>query len=101
MATPTPMDDLLVQLRRGGMSNPFYLLANQFLPRNFNDVIRWSRFVLVNSPTLFEVVRKYSTYPVTSFIVKGKVKSHEETWKKIIKKLKLKTTLEEIGSIVS
>lgn len=97
MATPTPMDDLLVQLRRGGMSNPFYLLANQFLPRNFNDVIRWSRFVLVNSPTLFEVVRKYSTYPVTSFIVKGKVKSHEETWKKVIKKLKLKTTLEEIG----
>ena len=97
MATPSPLDDLVAQLRRGGTSNPFYLLSNQFLPRNFNDVIRWSRFVLVNSPTLAEVIRKYSTYPITSFIIDSKIEAHEASWKKIIKKVKLKSFLEEAG----
>lgn len=97
MATPTPMDDLLAQTRRGGTSSPFYLLANQFLPRNFNDVIRWSRFVLVNSPTLAEVIRKYSTYPVTSFVIQSNIEAHKTSWKKIIKKVKLKSFLEDAG----
>ena len=97
MAVPTPLDDLLAQLRRGGTSNPFFLLSNQFLPRNFNDVIRWSRFVLTQSPTLSEVVRKYSTYPITSFIVESSIENHKKAWKKIIKSVKLKTVLEEAG----
>lgn len=97
MAVPTPLDDLLAQLRRGGTSNPFFLLSNQFLPRNFNDVIRWSRFVLTQSPTLSEVVRKYSTYPITSFIVESPIENHKKAWKKIIKSVKLKTVLEEAG----
>lgn len=97
MATPTPLDDLLAQLRRGGTSNPFFLLSNQFLPRNFNDVIRWSRFVLTQSPTLSEVVRKYSTYPITSFIITTPIENHKKAWKKIIKSIKLKTVLEEAG----
>lgn len=97
MATPSPLDDVLAQTRRGGASSPFYLLSNQFLPRNFNDVIRWSRFALVNSPTLAEVVRKYSTYPITSFIITSKIEAHKKSWKKIIKKVKLKSFLEEAG----
>ena len=97
MAGPTPIDDVLAQVRRGGSANPFYLLSNQYLPRNFNDVIRWSRFVLVQSPSLAEVIRKYSTYPITSFVVESKIESNEASWKKIIKKTKLKTFLEEAG----
>lgn len=97
MATPTPLDDLLAQLRRGGTPNPFFLISNQFLPRNFNDVIRWSRFVLTQSPTLSEVIRKYSTYPITSFVVESPIENHKKAWKKIIKKVKLKTVLEEAG----
>lgn len=97
MSTPSPLDDLLAQTRRGGTSSPFYLLSNQFLPRNFNDVIRWSRFVLVNSPTLSEVIRKYSTYPVTSFIIQAPIEAHKTSWKKIIKKVKLKSFLEDAG----
>lgn len=100
MSSPTAYnfyDEQFAQVRRGGYSNPFYVVSNQFLPRNFNDIIRWSRFVLTQSPTITEVVRKLSSYPITDFIIETPNEGHKKKYQEIIASIKLKHFLMEVG----
>lgn len=77
--------------------NPFFSIGNQFLPRNLHDVIRWVRFITVQSPVTTEVIRKLSTYPITSFTLDAKDPAVKAKYDEIIKTFKLKQTLHDVG----
>lgn len=77
--------------------NPFFSVGNQFLPRNLHDVIRWVRFITIQSPVTTEVLRKLATYPITDFIYSVKDEAVKEKYKALIKSFKLRTVLHDIG----
>lgn len=77
--------------------NPFYSIANQFLPRNLNDVIRWTRFITTHSPLTAEVMRKLATYPITDFVYEVKDSRVKDQYEKIEKSFKLKSVLHDVG----
>jgi hypothetical protein len=77
--------------------NPFYSVGNQFLPRNLHDVIRWVRFITIQSPVTTEVLRKLSTYPITKFVYDVKDPAVKDKYEKIERSFKLKTVLHDIG----
>ncbi len=77
--------------------NPWFNVANQFVPRNLKDLIRWVKYITLQSPTVTEVLRKFSTYPITDFVISTKSKQTKETYEGFIKNLKLKEILQDIG----
>lgn len=77
--------------------NPFFTIANQFLPRNLHDVIRWARYITLQSPVTTEVVRKLATYPITDFVIETNDERAKERYKQIFKTTKLKSALHDIG----
>lgn len=81
----------------GETPNPWFNIANQFTPRTFNDVIKWSRYITTQSPTTTEVLRKYATYPITEFIVDTKNNNLRDKYKEIFESIKLKQGLQDIG----
>lgn len=78
-------------------ANPWFNVANQFTPRNLHDIIRWARYITVQSPTTTEVVRKLSTYPVTSFQADTLDDKLRSRYQNLLKQLKLKEILQNIG----
>ncbi len=78
-------------------TNPYFTVANQFLPRNLHDVIRWSRYITSQSPVTTEVVRKLSTYPITDFVVETSSQKTKEKYDEIFTSFKLKSTLHDVG----
>ncbi len=81
----------------GQASSPWFTVANQFLPRNLHDVIRWARYITIQSPTTTEVLRKYSTYPITDFIVDSKDEKLKKRYEEVFKSFKLTQSLHDIG----
>lgn len=81
----------------GATPNPFFTVANQFLPRNLNDVIRWARFITIQSPVTTEVIRKLSTFPVTDFNVDTTEPKLKARYDEIFKVTRLKSSLHDIG----
>ena len=81
----------------GPGANPYFTMANQFLPRNLHDIIRWSRYITMQSPVTTEVIRKLSTYPITEFIVGTKNNLTKKRYEEIFKSFNLKSTLHGIG----
>lgn len=81
----------------GQSTNPWFTIANQFTPRNLHDVIRWARYIILQSPTTSEVVRKHSTYPITDFKYDTHKDSLRERYKVILKSLRLKEVLQNVG----
>jgi hypothetical protein len=77
--------------------NPFFSVGNQFLPRNLNDIIRWVRFITVQSPVTTEVIRKLATYPITSFTHSTRDPAVRKKYEEMEKAFKLKTSLADIG----
>lgn len=78
-------------------TSPFHTVANQFLPRNLHDVIRWSRYITTQSPVTTEVIRKLSTYPITDFVTDTTSQRTKEKYEEIFTSFKLKATLHDIG----
>lgn len=81
----------------GQNPSPFYTISNQFLPRNFHDVIKWSRYIISQSPTTVEVIRKMVTYPITDFLVDTENPGTKAKYKELFKSIRLKTTLQDLG----
>lgn len=81
----------------GMTKSPYFTVANQFLPRNLHDVIRWARYITLHSPVTTEVIRKLSTYPITDFVIDSENKDVLEIYNKIFKSFKLKRALHDIG----
>lgn len=91
-------DLMLQQLISGaGTPNPWFNIANQFLPRNMHDVIRWSRYITLHSPTVTEVIRKLCTYPITEFIVHTPDEKIRARYEEVFESFKLKQTLQDVG----
>ncbi len=80
-----------------GQTSPWFTVANQFIPRNLHDVIRWVRYITIQSPVTTEVIRKQSTYPITDFIVESNNEDIKEKYKSVFKSFKLKQNLQDIG----
>jgi hypothetical protein len=78
-------------------SSPWFSVSNQFLPRNLHDVIRWAKYITVQSPVTTEVIRKYATYPITDFVIKTKSEATKNKYESIFKSFKLKSALHNIG----
>lgn len=81
----------------GQTPSPWFTVANQFLPRNLHDVIRWSKYITTQSPTTTEVIRKLASYPITSFEVDSKEKTTVDKYQEVFKLLGLRQNLQEIG----
>lgn len=77
--------------------SPFFTSANQFIPRNLHDVIRWARFITMQSPVTTEVIRKLATYPITDFTVDTEKPATKSKYNEIFKSVKLKSALHDIG----
>jgi hypothetical protein len=78
-------------------SNPWFTVANQFIPRNLHDVIRWARYITTQSPVTTEIIRKYATYPITDFLVKTDSSATKEKYEEVFKTFRLKPALHNIG----
>lgn len=78
-------------------TNPYHTVANQFLPRNLHDVIRWSRYITTQSPVTTEVIRKLSTYPITDFVTDTTSEKTRLKYEEVFTSFKLKATLHDIG----
>lgn len=77
--------------------SPFFSVANQFLPRNLHDVIRWARYITTQSPVTTEVIRKLSTYPITDFLVDTEKESTRAKYRELFKSFKLRSILHDVG----
>lgn len=77
--------------------NPWFLVGNQFLPRNFIDTIRWSKYIILQSPVVAETLRKYATYPITDFSIDTKNDKVKSKYLEILKSFKMKEALMNIG----
>jgi hypothetical protein len=78
-------------------TNPYFTVANQFLPRNLHDVIRWSRYITTQSPVVTEVIRKLSTYPITDFVVDTTSQQIKEKYEEVFESFRLKPALHDVG----
>lgn len=83
--------------QQGQASSPWFTVANQFLPRNLHDVIRWARYITIQSPTTTEVIRKFATYPITTLLTDSKNDKVKEKYKEVFKSFKLRHSLIDIG----
>lgn len=77
--------------------NPYFTVAHQFLPRNLHDVIHWARYIALQSPVTTEVIRKLSTYPITSFTYSAEAPAVKSKYEEIIKSFRLRNALHDIG----
>lgn len=77
--------------------SPWFSVSNQFLPRNLHDVIRWAKYITVQSPVTTEVIRKFATYPITEFVVRTKSDATKRKYEEVFKSFKLKSALHNIG----
>lgn len=85
------------QTGAGQTPNPWFNIANQFVPRNLHDVIKWARYITLQSPTTSEVIRKLSTYPITNFNCDTTKDSVKNKYSEIFKSFKLKENLQNVG----
>lgn len=76
-------------------SSPFFTVADQFLPRNLHDIIRWSRFITLKSPVTTEVIRKYSTYPITSLVTDTDSQELKDKYESVYRSFKLIESLQD------
>lgn len=77
--------------------NPWFTIANQFVPRNLHDVIKWARYITIQSPTTSEVIRKLATYPITDFNIDTTRESVKDKYKDIFKNIRFKEVLQNVG----
>lgn len=102
MTTPNVQADLNISQvpfpsSIGTQPSPWFTVANQFVPRTLHEVIKWSRYIIMQSPTTAEVIRKYCTYPITEFVVDSRNEKLQDKYKSIFDSFRLKNTLQDIG----
>lgn len=100
MAQDTTLNAPAIPLSNPGIGqtpSPWFTVANQFLPRNLHDVIRWARYITIQSPVTTEVIRKYATYPITDFVIDSEDESVKKRYQEVFKSFRLKQNLQNIG----
>lgn len=81
----------------GTYANPAYDVSSQFLPRNLHDLLKWTRFIIVKSPTTTEILRKMSTYPVTDVVIPSSKEHTKEGYDKITDSCRVIERVSDIG----
>jgi hypothetical protein len=81
----------------GQQANPWFTVANQFVPRNLHEVIKWARYITLQSPTTSEVIRKLATYPITDFLIDTEQEGTRKRYEHVFKSFRLKEALQDAG----
>jgi len=81
----------------GTYANPSYTVSGQFLPKNFHDLLKWTRFIIVKSPTVTEVLRKLATYPITDVVVNSPNSKLRDKYEDIIESIRLIEKMSDSG----
>ena len=81
----------------GSYANPAFNVSNQFLPRSFSDLLKWTRFIIVKSPTTTEVLRKLATYPITEVTIDTSKEGLKDKYEEIVESVKVIEKLSDGG----
>lgn len=81
----------------GTYANPAYDVSSQFLPRSFSDLLKWTRFIIVKSPTTTEVLRKMATYPITEITISTPKEALKERYEDILESVQIIDKLSDGG----
>ncbi len=81
----------------GTYPNPAFDVSSQFLPRSFSELLKWTRFIIIKSPTTTEVLRKMATYPITDITIDTPKEHLKEKYEDIIESIRLVEKLSDGG----
>ena len=82
----------------GQYPNPFFDLAQQYMPPTIKELFKWCTFYYYSSPLIGSAVKKVSRYPITDLIFESEHDSTRGAWEKIYNDvLKIKDRLMEIN----
>lgn len=82
----------------GQYPNPFFDLAQQYMPPTIKELFKWCTFYYYSSPLIGAAVKKVSRYPITDLIFESEHDSTRGAWEKIYNDtLKIKDRLMEIN----
>lgn len=104
MSGPSQVQNLDPNLELGSGSqssrypNPFFDLAQQYMPPTIKELFRWCTFYFYNSPIIGAAIRKVSRYPITDMILDDELESVRTLWSTVFNDyLKIKSRLMEIN----
>ena len=82
----------------GRYPNPFFDLAQQYMPPTIKELFKWCTFYYYSSPLIGSAVKKVSRYPITDLIFESDHESTRTAWSKIFNDtLRIKDRLMEIN----
>lgn len=82
----------------GHYPNPFFDLAQQYMPPTIKELFKWCTFYYYSSPLIGSAVKKISRYPITDLILESEHDSTRSAWEKIYNDtLRIKDRLMEIN----
>lgn len=88
----------LSDFRGSRYPNPFFDLAQQYMPPTIKELFRWCTFYYYNSPLIGATMKKVSRYPVTDLVFEDPQESTREMWEIILnKEIKMKERCIEIN----
>lgn len=64
--------------------DPFFNLANQYLPTNLQDTFRWCRFYFYRNSTIQTIVVKLATYSMTDVVVEEQNPGIRGRWEELL-----------------
>ena len=82
----------------GRYPNPFFDLAQQYMPPTIKELFKWCTFYYYSSPLIGSAVKKVSRYPITDLIFESEHDSTRTAWSRIFNDtLRIKDRLMEIN----
>lgn len=61
-------------------SNPFFDLAQQYMPPTIKELFKWCTFYYYNSPLIGSSITKISRYPITDIIIEDENEQTRQLW---------------------
>lgn len=84
--------------RFGHYPNPFFDLAQQYMPPTIKELFKWCTFYYYSSPLVGAAIKKVSRYPITDLIFESEHDSTRTAWERIYNDtLRIKDRLMEIN----
>lgn len=80
-----------------GNSSPYYTIANQYIPRDWQGLLRWTDYILAQSPLITETLRKYATYPLTEFLFDTENDQTRKIYKDLFTRVRMKAISADAG----
>lgn len=78
--------------------NPFFDLAQQYMPQTIKELFRWCTFYYYSSPIIGAAIKKISRYPITDLIFEDEHETVRDLWQTVlVDHLRLKDRLMEIN----